>query len=85
MLVTVLLLMMTFSPLLKSNEPVRDDAEELQPASAEQVMYVPGDLCYIGTDGVRPSNQLRLSFGVETPERLTEGMSRLARAIRAEL
>ena len=51
----------------------------------EQVMYVPGDLCYIGTDGVRPSNQLRLSFGVETPERLTEGMSRLARAIRAEL
>jgi len=51
----------------------------------EQVMYVPGDLCYIGTDGVRPRNQLRLSFGVETPERLTEGMSRLARAIRAEL
>jgi len=51
----------------------------------EQVMYVPGDLCYIGTDGARPRNQLRLSFGVETPERLTEGMSRLARAIRAEL
>jgi len=39
-LVTVLLLLMTFSPLLMSNEPVRDDAEELQPASAEQVMYV---------------------------------------------
>ena len=51
----------------------------------EQVMYVPGDLCYIGGDGVRPRNQLRLSFGVEPPERLAEGMARLARAIRAEL
>ncbi len=51
----------------------------------EQVMYVPGDLCYIGTNGLKPRNQLRLSFGVETPERLAEGLARLARAIRAEL
>tara|TARA_Y100000758_G_scaffold302538_1_gene270761 strand:+ start:1524 stop:2822 length:1299 start_codon:yes stop_codon:yes gene_type:complete len=51
----------------------------------EQVMYVPGDLCYIGVDGVRPRNRLRLSFGVEDSDRLAEGMARLARAIRAEL
>jgi 2-aminoadipate transaminase len=51
----------------------------------EQVMYVPGDLCHIGVDGVRPRNQLRLSFGVENSERLADGMARLARAIRAEL
>jgi len=51
----------------------------------EQVMYVPGDLCYIGVDGVRPRNRLRLSFGVEDSGRLAEGMARLARAIRAEM
>ena len=51
----------------------------------EQGLDVPGDLCYIGVDGVRPRNRLRLSFGVEDADRLAEGMSRLARAIRAEL
>ncbi len=51
----------------------------------EQVMYVPGQLCYCGDGESRPGHQLRLSFGVETPERLAEGMMRLARAIRAEL
>ena len=51
----------------------------------EQVMYVPGDLCHAGSDDVRPRNGLRLSFGVETPDRLELGLERLARAIRAEL
>jgi 2-aminoadipate transaminase len=51
----------------------------------EQVMYVPGDLCHAGSDDVRPRNGLRLSFGVETPDRLELGVERLARAIRAEL
>ena len=51
----------------------------------EQVMYLPGDLCHAGGEDVRPRNGLRLSFGVETPERLELGLARLARAIRAEL
>lgn len=49
----------------------------------EQVMYVPGELCYV--DGPPPPshNQMRLSFGVQSPDGITLGMERLARAVRA--
>lgn len=44
------------------------------------VMYVPGELFYAsGT----PKNQMRLSFGVQTPAGVREGMHRLACAVRA--
>jgi DNA-binding transcriptional MocR family regulator len=33
----------------------------------------------------RPQNQMRLSFGVQTPEGIDEGMKRLASAVRAIL
>jgi len=44
------------------------------------VMYVPGELSYAGG---RPRNQMRLSYGVQTPEGVREGMRRLASAVRA--
>jgi 2-aminoadipate transaminase len=44
------------------------------------VMYVPGELSYASG---RPRNQMRLSYGVQTPEGVREGMRRLASAVRA--
>jgi 2-aminoadipate transaminase len=44
------------------------------------VMYVPGELSYAAG---RPQNQMRLSFGVQPPAGIREGMRRLASAVRA--
>lgn len=49
------------------------------------VMYVPGELSYAGPPEGRRRNQMRLSFGVESPERIEEGMRRLAAAVGAVL
>jgi 2-aminoadipate transaminase len=49
------------------------------------VMYVPGELSYPGPLAGRRRHQMRLSFGVETPQRIEEGMRRLASAVRAVL
>jgi 2-aminoadipate transaminase len=49
------------------------------------MMYVPGDLCYAGTPTQRRRNQMRLSFGVESPDKIEEGIRRLASAVRAVL
>ena len=46
------------------------------------VMYVPGELCYASTMPNRPKNRMRLSFGVQTPDGITEGMGRLSNAVR---
>ena len=46
------------------------------------VMYVPGELFYAGPEEQRPTNQMRLSYGVETAESIREGIARLARSIR---
>ena len=47
-----------------------------------RVMYVPGELCYpAGTAAVR-KNQMRLSYGVQDAAGITEGILRLAAAIR---
>jgi len=54
-------------------------------AKVEQVMYVPGELCYGGDAAGRPRHQMRLSFGVLEPPRLKEAAARLARAVRAIL
>jgi 2-aminoadipate transaminase len=51
----------------------------------ERVMYVPGELSYAGSLEQRRRCQMRLSFGVETPERIDEGMRRLASAVRVVL
>jgi 2-aminoadipate transaminase len=51
----------------------------------EGVMYVPGELSYAGPPAERQRNQMRLSFGVESPDRIAEGMRRLAAAVRTVL
>jgi DNA-binding transcriptional MocR family regulator len=48
-------------------------------------MYVPGELCFGPTDGRRPQNHMRLSFGVQTPEGIRTGMASLAAAVREVL
>lgn len=53
-----------------------------QAVDVEQVMYVPGELCYAGPREMRQRNQMRLSFGVQSPDGIREGMRRLSRAIR---
>jgi 2-aminoadipate transaminase len=45
------------------------------------VMYVPGELCFAPVLGGRPKNHMRLSYGVQSPDGITDGMQRLARAV----
>jgi 2-aminoadipate transaminase len=52
-----------------------------QAVHAEKVMYVPGEVCYGGALEPRPRNQMRLSYGTQTPAGIEEGMRRLARAV----
>lgn len=47
----------------------------------EQVMYVPGELCFGGPREQRQRNHMRLSFGVQSPAGIREGMRRLSRAV----
>jgi 2-aminoadipate transaminase len=56
-----------------------------QATQVERVMYVPGEICYPGPIEQQARHQMRLSFGVETPESIAEGIERLARAARAVL
>ena len=56
-----------------------------QAAKTEEVMYVPGELCYAGSEAQRLKNRMRLSFGVQTPAGIEEGIKRLARAVRSVL
>ena len=60
------------------------DSELFQHAARhEEVMYVPGELCYAGSEEQRLKNRMRLSFGVQSPAGIEEGMKRLARAVQA--
>ena len=54
-------------------------------ALREGVLYVPGEFCFLDSAEPAPTNQLRLSFGVVTPEQLQEGARRLARAYRSAI
>jgi len=51
----------------------------------DKVMYVPGELCYPSTFKERPTNQMRLSYGVLPADGIREGMKRLASAVRATI
>ena len=51
-------------------------------AQRERVMYVPGELCYSKEPGPVPTNRMRLSFGVLSPDDLREAAARLGRAVR---
>ena len=52
-------------------------------ADVNGVMYVPGEISYAGPMETRQRNQMRLSFGVASPEMIDEGMRRLAAAVQA--
>ena len=62
--------------------PALDADRMLARAIDEGVIYVAGDAFYVNGEGL---NTLRLSFSAPTPERIDAGVSRLARALRAEL
>jgi 2-aminoadipate transaminase len=46
------------------------------------VMYVPGELCFAPVQGGRPRNHMRLSYGVQGPEGIADGMQRLSNAVK---
>lgn len=54
----------------------------LKRAIKHQVIYVAGGAFYVDGGG---ENRIRLSFSAPTPERIVEGVSRLASAVREEL
>jgi len=51
-------------------------------AIEEGVLYVPGQFCYPSAGAPVRKNTIRLSFGVQTCEKIHEGMECLARAIK---
>ena len=59
-----------------------DSALFRQAVDVEQVMYVPGEICFGGPRDERQRNHMRLSFGVQSPDGLREGMRRLSQAVR---
>ena len=57
------------------------DMERVAAATVEeQIAVMPGTACH--TDG-QGTHNIRLAFSLQTPEQITEGVARLARAIRA--
>lgn len=70
---------MSLPPALETGFRSRLFQEAVQ---RQGVMYVPGELCYTGPLASRPRHQMRLSFGVQPPDGLREGMRRLAAAVR---
>ncbi len=51
-------------------------------ATDHGVLYVPGEFCFYPEPGrEKPKNCLRLSFGVESPDTVREGIRRLGRAV----
>lgn len=48
----------------------------------EKVLYVPGDLCFAGSNP--PRNTLRLSFGAVAMDDIPEGIRRLSKAMKAQ-
>jgi len=51
-------------------------------AMQRKVLYVPGELCYCEEPGIeKPTNNLRISFGMVTEDNIVEGMARLGEAV----
>ncbi|MDA7977339.1 MAG: PLP-dependent aminotransferase family protein [Pirellulales bacterium] len=61
------------------------DGKLFAAALQEGVMYVPGIYCYPMEGAPRRHNLMRLSFGVQTPDGIQEGMQKLAAAVRQVL
>jgi 2-aminoadipate transaminase len=63
--------------------PVEVDANAMIPRAIEHgVIYVAGEAFYVDRQA---GNTMRLSFSAPTPERIDEGVARLASALRAEI
>jgi 2-aminoadipate transaminase len=63
--------------------PEAIDSNAMIPRAVEHgVIYVAGEAFFVDGSG---RNVVRLSFSAPTPERIDEGVARLARAVRAEL
>lgn len=68
---------------LPESIPTGYDSPLFEQASRKDgVMYVPGEIAYPVNSPLTRTCQMRLSFGVETPETIDVGMRRLAAAIR---
>jgi len=62
------------------------DSNLFRRAVRNDVLYVPGRLCYASDPSRRtPDNEMRLSFGAESEVNISKGIKRLGEAIRAEL
>jgi len=62
------------------------DGELFKEALRIKVLYVPGEFCYCSEPGVaKPTNNLRISFGMVTEEDIAAGMARLGEAVRTVL
>ena len=48
-------------------------------------MYVPGEFCFASKGHPVERNTMRLSFGVQQPDKIHEGIAALSRAIRQTL
>lgn len=63
--------------------PASIDVETMMARGAKEgVVAMPGTACFTDGQGTR---NLRLAWSLQTPERISEGVRRLGRAIRAEL
>jgi 2-aminoadipate transaminase len=54
-----------------------------QATKTQGVMYVPGSISYPPDSPLQRHNEMRLSFGVESPETIDQGMRRLSLAVKS--
>jgi 2-aminoadipate transaminase len=57
----------------------------MQQALDAGVLYVPGEYCYPSEGAPVRKNMIRLSFGVQTPDKIRRGIAMLGEAIGAVL
>lgn len=62
--------------------PAGPDGQLFNAAIAEGVLYVPGQYCYPALGEPVRHSTIRLSFGVQTPEKIRQGVAALARSMR---
>jgi 2-aminoadipate transaminase len=66
---------------LPTHVPTGFQSPLFKTAVKEGVMYVPGELSYAGRKDAAARHQMRLSYGVQTPDGIREGMRRLSVAV----
>jgi 2-aminoadipate transaminase len=62
------------------------DSPLMRASLKEGVLYIPGRFGYVAADGApAPDNEMRLCYGVVTPDQIREGVRRLGRAAKVVL